>query len=145
MGDPYDILVVPRTASQDDIKKAYLKLAKKLHPDLNPGDAKIELQFKEASGAYDLLSDAEKRARFDRGEIDSAGNERADQSFWRSYAESGPGTKYETQGGFDPSDLFSALFGDRRGRAGARGARKGVVSGKSVSVRVDHGGRRIIK
>src|SRR3546814_5649378 len=52
MRDPYDILGVPRTASQDDIKKAYRKLAKKLHPDLNPGDAKIELQFKEASGAY---------------------------------------------------------------------------------------------
>ena len=65
MRDPYDVLGVPRTASPDDIKKAYRKLAKKLHPDLNPGDAKIELQFKEVSGAYDLLSDAEKRARFE--------------------------------------------------------------------------------
>jgi curved DNA-binding protein CbpA len=63
--DPYEILGVPRQASADDIRKAYRKLAKSLHPDLNPGDKDAEARFKEASGAYDLLSDAEKRRRFD--------------------------------------------------------------------------------
>lgn len=136
MRDPYDVLGVPRTASPDDIKKAYRKLAKKLHPDLNPGDAKIELQFKEVSGAYDLLSDAEKRARFDRGEIDAAGNERPDQSFWRSHAESAAGARYEAQGGagFDPSDLFSELFGDRA--RGARGGGRMRRRGADVSMRL---------
>ena len=122
MKDPYEVLGVQRSASQDDIKKAYRALAKKLHPDLNPGDARIEAQFKEVSAAYDLLSDPDKRARFDRGEIDSAGNERPDQSFWRSYADSGAGAKYDARGGFDPSDLFSELFGDRaRSRMRRRG------------------------
>ena len=73
MRDPYETLGVPRTASADDIKKAYRQLAKKLHPDLNPGNAKAASQFKEVSAANDLLSDPEKRARFDRGEIDASG------------------------------------------------------------------------
>ena len=72
MKDPYEALGVERTASPDDIRKSYRKLAKKLHPDLNPGNRAAEEQFKEVSSAYDLLSDPEKRARFDRGEIDAA-------------------------------------------------------------------------
>ncbi|MES1151237.1 MAG: J domain-containing protein, partial [Dongia sp.] len=74
MADPYKTLGVARGAGADEIKKAYRKLAKKLHPDVNPGNKKVEQQFKEATAAYDLLSDAEKRRKFDAGEIDDQGN-----------------------------------------------------------------------
>src|SRR5262249_39689037 len=76
MADPYKTIGVSPGASADEIKKAYRKLAKKLHPDVNPGNKKVEQQFKEATAAYDLLSDAEKRRKFDAGEIDESGNPR---------------------------------------------------------------------
>src|SRR3954469_19504721 len=76
MADPYKTLGVSQGASADEIKKAYRKQAKKLHPDVNPGNKKVEQQFKEATAAYDLLSDADKRRRFDAGEIDDQGNPR---------------------------------------------------------------------
>src|SRR3546814_17053893 len=88
MKDPYQTLGVARAASADEIKKAYRKLAKKLHPDLNPGNKKIEQEFKEVSAAYDILSDTEKRAKFDRGDIDASGAERPGRGFYKSYAES---------------------------------------------------------
>jgi DnaJ-class molecular chaperone len=77
MRDPYTVLGVGRDASDDEIKRAYRKLAKKLHPDLNPGKKAIEAQFKEVTAAYDFLSDAQKRARYDRGEIGADGAEKA--------------------------------------------------------------------
>src|SRR5258708_16693323 len=113
MRDPYEVLGVKRDASADDIKKAYRQLAKKLHPDLNPGNAKAASEFKEVSAANDLLSDPEKKARFDRGEIDASGAERRPRSSYRSYAESPGGAKYS--GGFDPGDIFEDLFGRSRG------------------------------
>ena len=67
MRNPYEVLGVASTASSTDIQKAYRKLAKKLHPDLNPGDKAAEEKFKEVAGAYDLLGDAEKRKRFGIG------------------------------------------------------------------------------
>lgn len=76
MRDPYQILGVSKSVSADELKSAYRKLAKKLHPDLNPGKKDIEQKFKEVTAAYDLLSDPAKRARFDRGEVDAQGNER---------------------------------------------------------------------
>ena len=72
MKDPYEILGVAKTATPDEIRSAYRKLAKKLHPDLNPGDKSAEEKFKQVAGAYDLLSDTEKRRRFDAGEIGRA-------------------------------------------------------------------------
>jgi DnaJ-class molecular chaperone len=127
MRDPYEVLGVPRTASADEIKKAYRQLAKKLHPDLNPGNAKAAAQFKDVSGANDLLSDPDKRARFDRGEIDATGAEVRRRPSYRSYAESPGGAKYT--GGIDPEEIFEDFFSSRRrpgggGRASfkARGA-----------------------
>lgn len=113
MRDPYEVLGVRRDASADDIKKAYRQLAKKLHPDLNPGNAKAAAQFKDVSAAYDLLSDADKRARFDRGEIDASGAEMRQRSSYRTYAESPGGAKYGA--GADPGDIFEDLFGRSRG------------------------------
>src|SRR5690606_1725159 len=76
MRDPYTVLGVPRSASEKDIKSAYRKLAKKYHPDQNPDDPSAHAKFAEATNAYDLLSNAEKRGQFDRGEIDAEGNPR---------------------------------------------------------------------
>lgn len=76
MRDPYEVLGINRTASAAEIKSAYRKLARALHPDVNPGDSKAEGRFKEVSAAYDLLSDEHKKRRYDRGEIDAEGNER---------------------------------------------------------------------
>ena len=75
MSDPYSVLGVAKTASDDDIRKAFRKLAKKHHPDLNPGDKAAEAKFKEISQANDILSEPEKRRRFDAGEIDATGQE----------------------------------------------------------------------
>src|ERR1700744_1755528 len=93
MNDPYKILGLAKTASADEIKKSYRKLAKQHHPDLNPGSAEAASKFKDISGAYDLLSDPDKRSRFDRGEIDASGQERADASFYRSYGGGARGAK----------------------------------------------------
>jgi DnaJ-class molecular chaperone len=84
--DPYEILGIDRAAHAEDIQKAYRKLAKKLHPDLNPGDRQAEADFKELSQAYGILSDPEKRRRFDQGEIDASGEETPRQRYYRDYA-----------------------------------------------------------
>jgi DnaJ-class molecular chaperone len=76
MRDPYTVLGVPKAASDAELKRAYRKLAKKLHPDLNPGKSAVEQQFKEVTAAYELLSDPQKRARYDRGEIGPDGADR---------------------------------------------------------------------
>ena len=122
--DPYKILGVKKEASADEIRSAYRKLAKKHHPDLNPGNKQAEESFKAISGAYDLLSDAEKRGKFDRGEIDASGAERAPQQSWRQYAEAGPGERYAYStggtGGADFEDLFANIF-NQRPRGPAKG------------------------
>jgi len=76
MKDPYDVLGVPRSANAEDIKRAYRRLARTMHPDVNPNDPRAEDRFKELNAAHDLLADAGTRARFDRGEIDASGQER---------------------------------------------------------------------
>src|ERR1700761_865749 len=124
MNDPYQILGLAKTASADEIKKAYRKLAKQHHPDLNPGSAEAASKFKDISSAYDLLSDADKRSRFDRGEIDAAGQERADNSFYRSYAGGPQGARHRSHSGFDPSDIFSDMFA-RAGQGGGGFGRGG--------------------
>ncbi len=115
MKDPYKILGVAKTASADEIRKAYRKLAKKLHPDLNPGDKRAEDEFKEVSAANDLLSDPEKRRRYDAGEIDASGAEKAPPHarYYLDYA-GGAGHPYESQSGFadfaESDDLIAELL-----------------------------------
>lgn len=100
MRNPYEVLGVSQTASSADIQKAYRKLAKKLHPDLNPGDKSAEEKFKEVAGAYDLLGDAEKRKRFDHGEIDATGAERPQHQYYRDFASAGDDHPYTDNSGF---------------------------------------------
>lgn len=124
MKSPYDVLGVPSTASQEEIRKAYRALAKKCHPDLHPGDKQAEDRFKEVTAAYDFLSDAEKRARFDRGEIDASGAERRERSFYRAYGDGSAGASYSPFGdegasGFGAEDVFADIFG-RFGGGGGR-------------------------
>ena len=101
------MLGVGRDADDDVIKKAYRRLAKKLHPDLSPGNRANEQQFKEVAAAYDLLSDPAKRARFDRGEIDAAGAE-------RGFRPQGGRAYQRTASNFSFDDIIAEILG--RGR-----------------------------
>lgn len=122
--DLYEVLGVSRDASSDDIKKAYRKLAKKYHPDLNPGDKAAEETFKKLQAANNLLSDPEKRKQYDAGEIDAEGNETR-QHYYRDYAAAGGEHAYRSSAGYeDISDVFSDLF-----RAHARGGAQGGARG----------------
>jgi DnaJ-class molecular chaperone len=117
MKNPYEILGVERTADEAAIRTAYRKLAKKHHPDVNPDDKQAAETFAAISSAYDLLSDKDKRARFDRGEIDAEGHEVHQQ---RSYYRDAPGhERYESAGGFNQEDL-EAFFGQAFGQSGRR-------------------------
>ncbi|TWI31051.1 DnaJ C-terminal domain-containing protein [Paracoccus sulfuroxidans] len=126
--DPYKALGLGKSASQDEIKKAYRKIAKTDHPDLNPDAAATE-RFKAATAAYDLLKDPEQRARFDRGEIDASGQERPQRHYYREYAEAGNNPYRNDQAGFDDlSGVFSDLFGQRGGGGQGQGRRGGARS-----------------
>lgn len=117
--DPYKTLGLARDASPEAIKAAYRKLARRHHPDLNPGKPEAEARFKAVSAANDLLSDPEKRARFDRGEIDAEGQEQRPSGRYRQQAEQPAGEKYGARYGQRPEaevfdDLFADLFEQRR-------------------------------
>jgi DnaJ-class molecular chaperone len=117
--DPYKVLGVTRDVSEADLRTAYRGLAKKLHPDLNPGNKKAEDGFKAVATAYDLLNDPAKRAQFDRGEIDASGSERPRQPYYREQAERDTGHPYggdQRFGDFGGEDIFAQMFG-RAGRA----------------------------
>ena len=121
MDDPYEVLGVGKSATAAEIKSAYKTLAKKLHPDLNPGDDAAEERFKAVSAAHDLLKDTEKRARYDAGEIDAQGQERPQRRYYRDFADAGDGGAYHTTQGFDDlSGVFDDLFG--RGASARRAA-----------------------
>jgi DnaJ-class molecular chaperone len=136
--NPYDVLGVKPDADDAAIQKAYRGLAKTYHPDMNPGNKKAEDRFKEISAAYDILGDAAKRKRFDRGEIDAGGQEVRVNPFARGgfrqgsggFGGGGPGNM---GGGFafeDLGDLFDNMFGGARGKAGAdRGPGRGPAGG----------------
>jgi DnaJ-class molecular chaperone len=121
---PYEVLGVKPDASADEIRKVYRKLAKQFHPDLNPGKPEAEARFKSISAAYDLLSDPDKRARYDRGEIDETGAERPPRGYYRGHAEGAQGWRYQPEGEMDLSDLedLFAAFGSAGRRRGETGA-----------------------
>ncbi|WP_025587580.1 DnaJ C-terminal domain-containing protein [Sphingomonas sp. UNC305MFCol5.2] len=149
MADPYATLGVARGASEADIKKAYRKLAKELHPDRNKDNPKAAERFSQVASAYDLLSDKDKRARFDRGEIDGDGNPTAPFG----YGSGGPqgGFRPGGSGGFDfggeandIGDIFEGLFGGGAGRRGGGGfsggfggfGRRPAAKGANVAYRL---------
>ncbi len=96
--DPYNVLGLSRDATQEEIRSAYRKLARQYHPDLNPGNTTSEEQFKKASAANELLSDPIMRGKFDRGEIDASGQEKASGPSYRDYADQGTGQRYSRAG-----------------------------------------------
>jgi len=119
MNDPYELLGVARTATDAEIRASYRKLAKLHHPDLNPGKKDAEERFKAISAAYALLSDPEKRARFDRGEIDATGAEKPTaRQFYRDFGDDTGRAKYRPEQPFGAEDLdriFAEAFGRRAG------------------------------
>lgn len=121
MADLYETLGLAKTATDQEIRSAYRKLAKASHPDLHPGDKAAEQRFKEISAAYAILGDEEKRKKYDAGEIDETGAERQpERRYYRQYAETDPAFKYGagSDAGFeDFGDIFSDLL--RRQRGGA--------------------------
>jgi DnaJ-class molecular chaperone len=146
MRNPYDVLGVPKGATEADIKKAYRKLAKAYHPDRNQDDAKAKDRFAEANSAYEILGDAGKRGQFDRGEIDADGKPRAAgfEGFGGGRGGFGGGGGFDFEsaargrgpagGGGIGEDIFSHLFGDafRAGGAGP-GAQRGPAKGEDVA------------
>jgi len=115
--DPYTTLGVAREATTEQIRSAYRKLAKKHHPDLNPGNAAAEERFKAVNTANELLSDPEKRARFDRGEIDAAGEPTAPEPpRYRRYADASEGARYRAAP--DEEFEFGDIFGEFLNRGG---------------------------
>jgi DnaJ-class molecular chaperone len=128
MADPYETLGVAKNASQDDIRKAYRKAAKESHPDLNPGKPEAEQRFKEINAANDIIGDADKRKRFDAGEIDETGAERPpERHYYREHAEADPHWRYSQRSAgrsdgapdFD-DDILSELFRGRGERSAFR-------------------------
>jgi len=125
--DPYKALGLTKSATADEIKKAYRKLVRTSHPDLNPDDAGAEARFKAISAAYDLLKDPDTRARFDAGEIDATGAERPQRQYYRDFADSAY-NPYQQGHGFaadgDPGDIFAEIL-RQRARGGDHGGQGG--------------------
>lgn len=146
--NPYQVLGVAEGATDSEIRAAFRKLAKQYHPDRNPNDKASEEKFKEVSAAFDILGDAERRKKFDKGELDNDGRERAP---YRQYSGAGPrpggpwagaeGYGFETRGGTqgasfeDLGDIFADLFGSGGARPG--GGPRGGLRGKDLRYRLE--------
>lgn len=118
--DPYEALGLTSSATPDDIKKAYRKLARANHPDLHPDDAAAVARFKAATAAYEILKNPETRARFDAGEIDASGAEQPQRTYYRDFADAA-GDAYQQRRGFDAQDDPAEIFAEflrRRARGG---------------------------
>lgn len=151
--NPYDVLGVAKTAADKDIKSAFRKLAKKYHPDKNPGDPKAKDAFNAANQAYEILGDDKKRKAFDRGEIDNEGKPAFVDPFggahsgahgdpfsaFRQGRSGGPGgAQYEFRssggpfGGSGAEDIFSQFFGDAFGGGGAQARTRQPAKGQDI-------------
>ncbi|SLN24538.1 Curved DNA-binding protein [Roseovarius litorisediminis] len=121
LNDPYEALGLTKSATTEDIKKAYRKLVRTSHPDLHPDDAGAEERFKAIAAAYDILKDPETRARFDAGEIDGLGAEQPQRQYYRDFSDS-PENVYHRRGGFganaDPADIFADILRARARQGG---------------------------
>jgi DnaJ-class molecular chaperone len=127
--DPYRELGVTRSASADEIRKAFRKLAKIHHPDANPGKPAAEEKFKQISGAFDILGDPEKRRKFDAGEMDADGRETARAYGGSPFGQGGPGAgRGASFDGVDLNDILGEMFGGRGG-GGPRGGMGGGMGG----------------
>ncbi len=127
--DYYEVLGVSRGASEDEIKKAYKKMARKYHPDLNPGDKEAEEKFKEVNEAYEVLSDADKKARYDQ-----YGHAGVDPNFGAG------GSAADLTASFDFGDLgdiFGSFFGGGFG-GGRRTNPNAPQRGESIRMSIDH-------
>lgn len=132
--DPYAVLGLSRSSSQDDIRKAYRKLAKDLHPDVRPNDKAAEERFKQATAAFNLLTDPKQKARYDRGEIDADGNEKPSFNFGsRPRSGGAPPGGGGADSAFDLGDIFSDLFGS--GAAGRTGFSR--MRGRDIRLPLD--------
>jgi DnaJ-class molecular chaperone len=136
--DPYAALGVTRTASADEVRKAYRRLAKELHPDVRPNDRAAEERFKRVTAAFNLLSDPALKSRYDRGEIDADGNDRPPVYSYRP----GPGGRTRSaynngaaESAFDIGDIFSDLFGQPGAGRQAGGFAK--TRGRDITLPVD--------
>jgi len=149
--DYYQILGVNRNASEKEIKQAYRRLARKYHPDLNPNDKSAETRFKEINAAYQVLSDAEKRKKYDQfGDqweyaeqfAKSGGQERVRWDFGRG------GTTFEYGDLSDFGDIFSSLFGDSGIGSRVRGQRRGQDIESPIEITLEeayHGSTRVVQ
>jgi DnaJ-class molecular chaperone len=168
MRDPYEVLGVPKGASEAEIKKAFRTLAKKHHPDTKGGDTAAKKRFQEISAAHDILGDKEKRAKFDAGQIDAGGNPRGFDprahgfqggpfgqgggqgggpgDFHFTWTDQGRGHEGDAAEGFRPEDLFADLLGGLggrgRGRAQPRAGQEFVVQTTVSFEEAAHGGTR---
>jgi curved DNA-binding protein len=158
--DYYKVLGVEKTATTDQIKKAYRKLARQYHPDVNPNDATAEQKFKEVNEANEVLSDSEKRQKYDQLGADyqryqqSGGAGRGSQAGgfdWGQYSQGGGGFGGSSFGGeeADFSDFFSSLFGGAGGAGGGRSSRPGAGGDYQAELELTleeayHGGPRTI-
>jgi DnaJ-class molecular chaperone len=151
MRDPYQVLGLAKSATDADVKKAFRRLAKIHHPDKNKDDPKAQDKFAELNAAYEILGDAEKRKRFDRGEIDAEGKPRyqgfegfsagsqpnmGPEGFSFGFGGSGP---FQRRGGagVDPSDLFSDLFGFGAGQKSRTRPGAGASAPAGGDIRVE--------
>ncbi|MGY6708644.1 MAG: DnaJ C-terminal domain-containing protein [Rhizobiaceae bacterium] len=157
MRDPYEVLGVAKDASAKDIKSAYRKLAKKYHPDQNPDDPKAQERFAEATQAYDVVGDDNKRAAYDRGEIDGAGKPRfagfegaagggGSYGGFRRTQRGPGGVHFEFRGAgpgpgddpfADPSDIFAEIFGSSFAGKAKTGPRPGARGASASSASAD--------
>jgi DnaJ-class molecular chaperone len=163
MRDPYQVLGVAKNASEAEIKKAFRSLAKKHHPDAHPGDDTAKKRFQEISAAYDILSDKDKRAKFDAGELDANGNPRGfdprggfrgDPFGFGAKPGGGAGGErgdfhfsWNDQGAnpnFSAEDIFAEFMGGRRRTRAARGEDFAVAITVSLAESVGGGTRRIV-